>query len=108
MPEEIVLQLSHKDVFLGFFKDRKREVLALRAGDRLLYRDFTLYDKNHCPVARLSQAMQGSLQEWNRRGYGVKAAAVRFVVAWKSKEAAKEEPETAVVLADLLLSCCCQ
>ena len=108
MPEEIVLQLSHKDVFLGFFKDRKREVLALRAGDRLQYRDFTLYDKNHCPVARLSQAMQGTLQEWNRRGYGVKAAAVRFVVAWKSKEAAKEEPETAVVLADLLLSCRCQ
>ena len=32
MPEEIVLQLSHKDVNLGFFKERKQEVLALRRG----------------------------------------------------------------------------
>ena len=30
MPEEVVLQLSHKDVNLGFFKERKQEVLALR------------------------------------------------------------------------------
>ena len=30
MPEEIVLQLSHKDVYLGFFKELKQEVLALK------------------------------------------------------------------------------
>ena len=30
MPGEIVLQLSHKDVFLGFFKELKREVLSLK------------------------------------------------------------------------------
>ena len=35
MPEEIVLQLSHKDVNLGFFKERKQEILALRGGDSL-------------------------------------------------------------------------
>ncbi len=43
MPEEIVLQLSHKDVYLGFFKERKHEVLALRGGDSLTYSDFFLY-----------------------------------------------------------------
>ena len=40
MPEEIVLQLSHKDVNLGFFKEKKQEVLALRGGDSLTYDDF--------------------------------------------------------------------
>ena len=39
-----------------------------------------------------------------RKGYEVKSASVRFVVAWKPKEAPKDEPETAVLLADLLLS----
>ena len=43
MPEEIILQLSHKDVNLGFFKERKQEVLALRGGDSLIYNDFFLY-----------------------------------------------------------------
>lgn len=40
----------------------------------------------------------------NDRGYSPSAAAVRFVVAWKPKDAAKEEPETAVLLIDLTLS----
>lgn len=105
MPEEIVLQLSHKDVNLGFFKELKREVLSLKGGDILFYKDYTLYDKARRPVARLSQSMQKKLAEWKGRGYEVKSAAVRFVVAWKPKDAPKEEPESAVLLADLVLSC---
>ena len=48
--------------------------------------------------------MQGTLSEWEQRGYKVKSASVRFVVAWKPKDAQKNEPETAVLLADLMLS----
>lgn len=105
MPEEIVLQLSHKDVFLDFFKfkDLKRVVLSLEGGDALGYRDATLYDGKQRPVARLSQSMQKKLAEWKERGYEVKSASVRFVVAWKPKDAPKEEAETAVLLPDLVL-----
>lgn len=107
MPEEIILQLTHKDVYLDFFKEkeRKQEILALRSGDALLYKDSTLYDTlNNKPVVQLSQRMRKALSEWEERGYKVKSASVRFIVAWKPKDAPKEEPETAVLLADLLLS----
>ena len=105
MPEEIVLQLSHKDVYLGFFRKLKREILALRGGDLLNYDNFVLYDSlTNKPVAKLSQNMQNTLAEWKEKGYEVKSASVRFVVAWKPKEAPKDEPETAVLLANLLLS----
>lgn len=105
MPEEIVLQLSHKDVNLGFFKERKQEVLTLRGGDSLVYSDFFLYSPlTGKPVAKLSSKMQGTLSEWEERGYKVKSASVRFIVAWKPKEAQRNEPETAVLLADLTLS----
>lgn len=105
MPEEIVLQLSHKDVHLGFFKDKKQEVLALRGGDSLTYDNFFLYRSlTDRPVAKLSSKMQRILSEWEQRGYKVKSASVRFVVAWKPKDAQKDEPETAVLLADLMLS----
>ena len=103
MPGEIVLQLSHKDVFLGFFKELKREVLSLKGGDTLFYKDYTLYNQAQKPVARLSQNMQKKLAEWRERGYEVKSASVRFVVAWKPKDAPKEEAETAVLLPDLVL-----
>ena len=105
MPEEIVLQLSHKDVNLGFFKERKQEILALRGGDSLTHSNFFLYSSlTDKPIAKLSSKMQDTLSEWEQRGYKVKSASVRFVVAWKPKDAQKNEPETAVLLADLMLS----
>lgn len=105
LPEEIVLQLSHRDVYLEFFKGIKREVLALQSGDSLQYRDFTLYtEKKELPVAKLSARMQKTLTDWFAKGYRVKSATVSFIVAWKPKDAPKEEPETAVLLADLTLT----
>ena len=105
IPEEIVIQLSHKDVQLGFFKELKRDILSLRSGDLLNYKNFVLYNsQTHKPVAKLSSKMQSDLLAWEEKGYEVKSASVRFVVAWKPKDAPKEESETAVLLSDLLLS----
>ena len=79
--------------------------MALRGEDLLNYDNFVLYDSlTNKPVAKLSQNMQNTLAEWKEKGYEVKSASVRFVVAWKPKEAPKDEPETAVLLANLLLS----
>ena len=104
MPEEIVLQLSHKDVYLQFFKGRKSEVLALRSGDRLTYGNHFLYNAAGMSVAKLSVNMQKTLAEWESRGYSVRSASVRFIVAWKPKDAPRDEAETAVLLADMILS----
>ena len=105
MPEEVVLQLTHKDVKLGFFMSRKRDVLALRGGSVLTYADFNLFDAStNRPVAMLSNKMQETLAAWQEKGYEVRAAKVRFIVAWKPKDAPKDDPETAVVLADLFLN----
>ena len=104
VPEEIVLQLSHKDVYLDYFKYSKQEVLALRGGDELLYNAPYLYcAQTGKAIAQLSQGMMAKLAKWETRGYHVTAASVRFIVAWKSKNAAKDEKELAVILADLRL-----
>lgn len=105
MPEEVVLQLSHKDVYLDFFKNRKMDILSLRGGDSLTYKDYFLFEtSNNKPVARLSSTMQTALSDWKEKGYEVKSASVRFIVAWKPKDSPKGESETAVLLADLILS----
>ena len=104
MPDEVVLPISYKDVHLSFFKERKQEVLALMGGDSLVYKKFFLYNSKDKPVAKLSSVMREKIVEWEKRGYKVKSASVRFVMAWKSKDAPKEESETAVLLADLVLS----
>lgn len=102
-PEEIVLQLSHKDVNLGFFKNRKNEILTLRGGSTLTYSDHHLYDVNNRCIAKLANRMQQILAEWEEKGYYVCNAKIRFIVAWKPQDAPKEEKETAVILPDLYL-----
>lgn len=105
MPDEIVLQLSHRDVNLGFFKPRKKEILSLRAGEQLRFSNYFLYDpKTNISVAQLSQRMQNELLAWADKGYVVTSSTIRFIVAWRPKDAPKEEKEHAVLLLDLCLT----
>ena len=103
MPEEVVLQLSHKDVNLSFFKPRKKEILALRAGQSLRFENNYLFSNTGAAVAQLSQKMQTELISWSDKGYEVTSASIRFIVAWRPKDATKEESEHAVLLIDLTL-----
>lgn len=104
LPDEVMLQLSHKDVNLGFFKLHKKEILSLRSGEQLMYNNGYLYhSSSRRPVAQLSQSMQADLLQWSEKGYSVSSASIRFVVAWKPKDAPKEEKEWAVLLVDLEL-----
>ena len=103
-PNEIVLQLSHKDVNLGFSKPHKDAILCLRSGMPLTYH-------NHClclpstgrDIAQLSIKMKEKLGKWELKGYKVTAARIRFIVAWKPKDAPRDEKESAIVLADLVM-----
>ena len=105
MPNEIVLQLSHKDVNLGYFKHHKKEVLALRAGQKLRYDNGYLFDiKTNKPVCQLSQKIMSELSTWNEKNYFVSDVLIRFIVAWRPKDAPKEEKEHAILLTDLTLN----
>lgn len=107
MPNEIVLQLSHKDVNLSFFAKHKQEILLLRSGNQLTYHDYMLCNPSTGnDVAMLSIKMQEKLNGWKAKGYNVTSVTIRFIVAWKPKESSKEEKETAVILADLVMRKC--
>ena len=106
-PNEIVLQLSHKDVNLGFSKPHKDAILSLRSGMPLTYHDYCLcLPSTGRDIAQLSIKMKEKLGKWELKGYKVTAARIRFIVAWKSKDAPRDEKESAIVLADLVMKKC--
>ena len=103
-PNEIVLQLSHKDVNLGFSKPHKDAILCLRSGMPLTYHDHCLcLPSTGRDIAQVSIKMKEKLGKWELKGYKVTAARIRFIVAWKSKDAPRDEKESAIVLADLVM-----
>ena len=105
MPDEIVLQLSHRDVNLGYFKRVKNDVLALRAGQKLRCDEDYLIDmQTNKPVGKLSKKIMSELSGWNEKHYSISDVSIRFIVAWRPKDAPKEEEESAVLLLDLTLS----
>lgn len=106
-PSEVILQLTHKDVVLDFFKSskKKEEILNLVGGSPLIFENNYLKNPiTNTIVVKLSQRMRDILQqEWVKKGYVVQSATSRFVVAWKSIDAPQTEKEHAVLLADLTL-----
>lgn len=103
-PNEIVFQLSHKDVNLGFSKPHKDAILSLRSGMPLTYHDHCLcLPSTGRDIAQLSIKMKEKLGKWELKGYKVTAARIRFIVAWKSKDAPRDEKESAIMLADLVM-----
>ena len=76
----------------------------MRSGDTLTYHDCYLSDvSTGRAVCKLSQGMREQMARWQARGYVVDKARVRFVVAWRPKDAPKKEEETAVLLPDIML-----
>lgn len=103
-PNEIMLQLSHRDINLGFSKPHKKAILSLRSGMPLSYHDHYFYiPSTSINIAQLSIKMTEKLAKWESKGYKVTAARIRFIVAWKPKDAPRDEKESAIVLADLVM-----
>lgn len=103
-PSEIILQLSHKDVYLDFFKDKKALIfrqLCLKSGDHLTVKYNRLYVQAHgkiLPILQFSAKCNENVKQLIASGYMPYDAVIRFICAWKGKE---DTEESAVILADI-------
>jgi len=100
-PSEIMLQTTHKDVVLDFFKNKKEIIFNLRSGTELEIDDVYLTVKRNgrdLRVAKLSKAFIETLEKLKDKGYVPKSSEVRFIVAWKGEN---DDEETPVILADV-------
>lgn len=100
-PDEIVVQLTHKDIFLDFCKGKRNVILNAKSGEELIIRGNTLYmlrNEKIYPVVCFSRKFKDEIAAQARNGYYPIKAKVRFIVAWKGKE---DVEETAVILPEI-------
>lgn len=105
-PEELILQLSYRDVFLDYFKDKQWAVSKLQSGTHLtICDDYLAASINNKPinVIKFSRAFKEKLNSLQNKGYEPSFASIRFTALWKGKE---DEEETIIILPDLHLKKC--
>ena len=103
-PENVIVNLTHKDVVLDYFLDKKSIVCELRSGARLEVDGVYLVSEARGfkrRVAKFSEAFTRKLESLSAKGYAPRFAKVRYVVAWKKEG---RDDESAVILPDLYLS----
>ncbi|MGI6623239.1 MAG: RecQ family ATP-dependent DNA helicase [Acetivibrionales bacterium] len=97
-PFEISIQMSHKDVVLNYFKDKKDVILKLRSGCKLEICNEYLFTKINgriVSVAKFSKAFSEKLDNLKNKGYEPISADIAYIVAWQGEE---DEDESAILL----------
>ena len=84
-PTLICMQLTHKDVVLGYFASRRRELDALISGQELIVGEDGCFagDKQ---VLKYSAKFRAQIAQLGEKGYAPIRASVRHVVFWQGKD----------------------
>lgn len=100
-PREIALQLTHKDVVLNFFKDKKEIIFKFRSGGKLSVSDHFLtaeINGRTLRVVKFSKAFVEKRDSLREKGYEPVSARVGYIIAWQGEEDAEE---SAIILPTL-------
>jgi len=100
VPSQITLQLSHKDVNLGYFAYRQEKIDSLMSGRELLIKEEGCFLEN-TQVVKLSANFSKQVNELKEKGYFPVKASVRHIVFWKEKD---KEKEIKIILPDVEFS----
>ena len=95
------IHISHRDVYLDFFKGKKLTIQRLRSGMHLSVKGERLFmqaDGKCMPVLQFSQKAIGEMNKLKKEGYVPYDSQISFICAWRGKD---DTDETAVILADI-------
>jgi len=102
-PLEIMLQTTHKDVVLDFFKNKKELILNLRCGAELKIYDIFLSAEisgRDVRIAKFSKSFVEKLKLLESKNYKLVKSTINFIVFWKNEDDAEEVP---IILANISL-----
>ncbi len=110
-PDELLLQLSHRDLHLDCFKGKSDIISKLRSGDALNVIDDRLYTTVNGysqQVGRFSEAFRTKLSKLQQKGYVPTSSRVSFLLFWHHEnpdktDGAPKHLETPIVLPEIRL-----
>ena len=107
-PDEVLMQLSHRDVVLAMFKGKTNLIETLHAGQEIIINDVyaeVTINSRHVKILKFSEAFRNKLAHLTEMGYLPHKASIRHIVYWRHeeiKEGATTLIEIPVVLPEIV------
>lgn len=87
---QLVMHLTHKEVFLNYFLGTQHQVDKLIAGDKLNISNDGCLSSDGQPVLKFSRAFSQHIKDMVTKHYVLKKAKVNFIVYWQNDETKQE------------------
>ena len=100
-PEQLLFQLSHRDVQLGYFKYTQKAVNNTYSGAKLKIIDDIVCNEYNQKVLKFSSTYQEQINKFLTEGYSIHEISVNHIVYWFDKE--KQEGYN-IVLPEIIYS----
>ncbi|MDZ7608716.1 MAG: 3'-5' exonuclease [Cyclobacteriaceae bacterium] len=97
-PNELVMHLTFKDVWLDYFIHKQPLLSSLTSGDELVISGYDCLTATGKPVLKFSQTFQKQLDELKSKNFELTRAKVNFIIYWLKEGA---EQEVKIILPEL-------
>jgi len=85
-PNDLVLHLSHRDLYLGYFEYVQHRINGLTSGDSITICDEGCQNNKGELVLKFSRSFLEKLSEIKQSGFQLKEAKVNFIVHWTNDD----------------------
>lgn len=89
-PNELLMHLSLKDVWLDYFINKQHLIDQFISGDTLKINGDECLDSNGKSVLKFSKLFVGQIENMKAKNYELKSVKVNFMVYWKKEDAAQD------------------
>jgi ATP-dependent DNA helicase RecQ len=95
---ELVINLTFKDIWLDYFIKRQHLISPLIAGDELIVNNYECLNSNNQSVIKFSKQFINQIESMNQKNYKLKKAKVNFIIYWLKENT---ETEVKIILPEL-------
>lgn len=86
----LILQLSHKDIWLDYFISRQQRISNFKSGDKLTVNNRGCLDIKGNFIVKFSNRFSEKIVEYENKGYKFVSAEINYVVYWKKEDSINE------------------
>lgn len=101
-PNQLLYQLNHKDIYLGYFEFIQPRTDLLTSGDELLLNENGLVNTHNQLIVKFSKRFVTLITSLQEKGFKICSAKISYILFWKKfDEVTETEKEIKIVLPEL-------